>query len=553
MSEAHAAEQLAELHGPDRNPFYGTYVRDWIALCDDLRDPDVRGYLILRSLVFEGKGVKNRVRVLTLAELCKLIPGPNKKPSSLSRVRELLRHLSAVGLVTTPEGGPVTTSSGGKAQGRPLRIKIHDQPANGFRPTWPNTEEKLSSVRPEAEQAAREAAERDASRAAAKATTTAAGQDSDQDDAGRNSNRAGQDSNRAGQDSNQDPGGDLEEPVPYCSPFPSASSTAGESVADAVGQDAGGFARAGVRSKAPGENGQAGSGSAASGSDLSAQCNTTRSPRPRTTTTTPRREAPGFDQVRAAIPAAVANPGTRLYAGLHRAINDLLTGNEGHGIPRRTADQVVARINRRWYGENAEERSAAGYTPTDDAPGVQPIRNPSSWLAAAILAQDCSDLSCEDGEIIGTDGTPCPVCRERHAEERAARQATAELRARLEAESQAHAAAHAAAEEWETARADEERLLRTRLGHAGVWGNKLEHQVAKHMYGWRERNPQTTSTPAQCPVTVPVLVADDQDDGIDEHDQDDAANQPAPPNSEYRAWREQQAAAKHAALTGAPF
>lgn len=114
MSEAHAAEQLAELHGPDHNPFYGTYVRDWIALCDDLRDADVRGYLILRSLVFEGKGVKNRVRVLTLAELCQLIPGPNGKPSSLSRIRELLRCLSAVGLITTPEGGPVTTSSGGR-------------------------------------------------------------------------------------------------------------------------------------------------------------------------------------------------------------------------------------------------------------------------------------------------------------------------------------------------------------------------------------------------------------------------------------------------------
>ncbi|MFE7428927.1 hypothetical protein [Streptomyces sp. NPDC057545] len=552
MSEVHAAEQLAELHGPDHNPFYGTYVRDWIALCDDLRDPDVRGYLILRSLVFEGKGVKNRVRVLTLAELCKLIPGPNKKPSSLSRVRELLRHLSAVGLVTTPEGGPVTTSSGGKAQGRPLRIKIHDQPANDFRPTWPNTEEKLSSIRPEAEQAAREAAERDASRAAARATTAPAGQESDQDDAGWNSNQAGRNSNQAGRDSNQDSGGDLEERAPHFSPFPSASSTAGQSVADAVGKGAGGFARAGASSSAPGESDQAGSGSAASGNDLPPQRNTTRSPKPRTAKTTPRREAPGFDQVRAAIPAAVAKPGTQLYVGLRRAINDLLTGNEGADIPRRTPDQVIARINRRWYGENAEQRAAAGYTPTDDTDGAQPIRNRSSWLAAAILAQDCPDLSCEDGELMGTGGKACPACRERHAEERKARQAAAELQQRLEAEGEARAAARAAADEWEAARADEERQIRTRLGHAGVWGEKLHHQVAKHMHGWRERNPQPTGSPAQRPATDPAPVAGDLD-AIEEQHQGDAAHRGAPPAAEYRAWREQQAAARHAALTGAPF
>ena len=110
---------LAQTSGPvsasvvpadDRNVFYGTYVRDWIALCDGMRDADVRGYLILRSLVFEGKGVKNRVRVLTPAELCELIPGPNGKPSSLSRVREprnfqrFVERLATLGkLATNPK------------------------------------------------------------------------------------------------------------------------------------------------------------------------------------------------------------------------------------------------------------------------------------------------------------------------------------------------------------------------------------------------------------------------------------------------------------------
>ncbi|MEV4915435.1 hypothetical protein AB0K47_01150 [Streptomyces tirandamycinicus] len=522
--DAHAAEQLAELHGPDHNPFYGTYVRDWIALCDDLRDPDVRGYLILRSLVFEGKGVKNRVRVLTLAELCKLIPGPNKKPSSLSRIRELLRHLSAIGLVTTPEGGPVTTSSGGKAQGRPLRIKIHDQPANGFRPKWPNTEEKLASIQPEAERAAREAAERDASRAAAKvATTTSAGQDSDQDSSGWNSNQPGRNSNQAGQDSDQESGTDLGERAPYFPLFSSASSTAGESVADAVGKSAGGFARAGAREGAGQESHEAGGGSAASGTDLPSQRTITRSPRPRTVKTTPRREAPGFEMVRDAIPAAVAQPGTQLYVGLRRAINDLLSGNEGANIPRRTPEQVIARINRRWYGENADDRASAGYrgcarcTPSGctaprrsgTAPdGCDRILNSSSWLEQAILAQDCSDLSCEDGGIIGTD-RKCRACQERHAHDRQVQRQAAELRARLEADSEAHATARAAADEWETARADEERQIRTRLGHAGVWGEKLEHQVRTHMHAWRERHPRPGTSipaPARPAAAVPAAV-----------------------------------------------
>ncbi|MDX3354169.1 hypothetical protein PV703_12815 [Streptomyces sp. ME01-24h] len=504
MSETHAVEQLAELHGPDHNPFYGTYVRDWIALCDELRDPDVRGYLILRSLVFEGKGVKNRVRILTLAELCKLVPGPNGKPSSLSRIRELLRRLSAVGLVTTPEGGPLTTSSGGKAQARPLRIKIHDQPANAFKPKWPNTEEKLTSIRPDAERAAREAAERDASRTVAKRASDRTGRDSDQDGAGWNPNQAGRNSDQAGLNSDPDAHADLGERASYCSSYGSASSTAGGSVADAVGQSAGGFASAGgAGSSAPGESHQEQGGSAASQEPkLPTQRKTTMSPRPTTVKTRPRQSAPGFDIVRAAIPPAVARPGTKLYVGLHRAINDLLTGNQSAGIPRRTPEQVIARINRRWYGENAERRAAANYRGCDrctasgcDAPrrsettpdGCNRIKNSSEWLKVVILAQDCPDLSCEDGKIIGSD-QECRVCQERKAEELKAQRIAAETAARLEAETEAHQAARVAVDEWETTRAAEEHRIRTRLGHAGVYGMKLDHQVGKHMAGWRERN-----------------------------------------------------------------
>ncbi|MFJ9745761.1 hypothetical protein [Streptomyces chartreusis] len=506
MSEA--SEQLAELHGPDHNAYYGTYVRDWIALCDELRDPDVRGYLILRSLVFEGKGVTNRVRVLTLAELCQLVPGPNGKPSSLSRIRDLLRHLSAVGLVTTPEGGPVTTSSAGKAQGRPLRIKIHDQPANGFRPKWPNTEEKLDSARPEAERAAREAAERDASRAAAKTAPSSSGWNSDQSEPGWNSDQPGSNSDQPGRNLDLDPGPDLAERDPYSFSSSSAPSTSDHGVADAVGQSAGGFARAGTSDGAADEIRQAEGGSAASGTDLPDQRTPTRSPRPRTVKTTPRGKAPGFDVVREAVPAAVARPGTQLYKDLHRAINDLLNGNEGAGIPRRTPEQVVARINRRWYGAGADERSAPGYrgcahcTPsgctsprrTEERPeGCDRILSKSAWLASALIDHDCVDPACENGRLIGSE-EPCKACRERRAQEDAAARAFAEAEARMKAGTETLAAARAGVEAWETARADEERAIRTGLAQAGVYGDRLDFQVAGHMGGWRDRHPRPSAT-----------------------------------------------------------
>src|SRR5690242_4929633 len=116
-----------ELYGPEDGGWYTTRVHDWIALCPFLRDPDVRAYLVLRALVLEK--YKNPVRKLTLAVLCELIPGPNGKPSSLTRVRSMLAGLSSVGLICTPEGGPVKTSSRTGAAQRTMRLRINDMPA----------------------------------------------------------------------------------------------------------------------------------------------------------------------------------------------------------------------------------------------------------------------------------------------------------------------------------------------------------------------------------------------------------------------------------------
>jgi hypothetical protein len=291
-------------------------------------------------------------------------------------------------------------------------------------------------------------------------------------------------------------------------------------VPDAVGKGAGGFARAGASEGAGEESGQAEGGFAAP--DNPTPPTVTRSPRPRTYATKPRQEPPGFAMVRAAIPAAVARPGTRLYPGLHRAITDLLTGNPAAGIPSRTPEQVVARLNRRWFAEHAEERSAPGYRGCDrctasgcpaprrseDQPeGCDRIKNRSAWLAAALLAQDCPDPSCEDGQIIGAGA--CRACQERHAEHHAAAAAIEAAAASWAAQQEAKAKANAAVHAWINAEAAEEERVRATLAASGAHGVMLDHRVHQHMTGWRDRNPRPTTPPQkpQAPVQGTFLIA----------------------------------------------
>lgn len=142
-ASAAAPEQVVELYGPETDGWYDTRVMDWIALCEHLKDADVRVYLVLRSLVVEK--FKNHVRVLTLQLLCELVPSPSGGPSSLTRIRGCLDGLTKVGLVTTPEGLPIKTSSRASAMNKPLRIRINDRAPEGY-PGWRNSEDKLKAL-----------------------------------------------------------------------------------------------------------------------------------------------------------------------------------------------------------------------------------------------------------------------------------------------------------------------------------------------------------------------------------------------------------------------
>ncbi|WP_335992309.1 hypothetical protein [Glycomyces sp. MUSA5-2] len=191
----------AELSGPKpESKFYGYYRRDWIDLCEDLRGNDRVVYGVLRSLVFEHRGVRNDVRILSLDVLCELIPGVNGKPTTVGTLRDCLRRLSKVGLVSDPEGNPLTTSSSKKAAAKALRIQIHDVPCNDYQPQWSNSDEKLKAIQ--------------------------SGWNSNQEaPAGQNSNQTGQNFNQSGWNPNPDFGDDQAERDPYSFSFPSSSSS----------------------------------------------------------------------------------------------------------------------------------------------------------------------------------------------------------------------------------------------------------------------------------------------------------------------------------------
>ncbi|MEV5644078.1 hypothetical protein AB0L67_28615 [Streptomyces flaveolus] len=215
--EGSDTSQRAELLGPDDDEgFYTSQLHDWVPLCPQLRDSGVRLYWILRALVIEKRGP---VRKLTLLQLCYLLPSKQMKPgqvalpSSLARIRSLLSELSDVGLISTPEGKPVKTSSRAGASAAPLRIRINDRPRRGYdgpRNAFALLDEVRRPAAEAAEEAIRKERQRSARRRAERAET--AGQiSSPLEETGQISSPRGQISSPRGQISSPDSGSDLQD------------------------------------------------------------------------------------------------------------------------------------------------------------------------------------------------------------------------------------------------------------------------------------------------------------------------------------------------------
>lgn len=225
--------QQVELHGPDNEGWYTSQTADWIPLCPDLSDSAVRLYWIMRALIVEKRGP---VRKLTLPELCYLLPAGaagKTRPSSLSRIRALLDQLGKVGLVTTPEGGRLKTSSRARtAATQALRIRVNERPRGSYKGPR-NAFAALDTIRPEAQRAAEDAAEREArlraekrakereerAKSAGQDPLEGVGQNSGPPPVGQNSDPQGQDSGPRGQNPGPETGVDQRRrDLPYSPP-----------------------------------------------------------------------------------------------------------------------------------------------------------------------------------------------------------------------------------------------------------------------------------------------------------------------------------------------
>lgn len=384
-----------DLYGPEDGGWFTTRVHDWIALCPFLRDPDVRAYLILRALVVEK--YKNPVRKLTLAVLCELIPGPNGKPSSLTRVRGMLAGLSSVGLISTPEGGPVKTSSRAGAAQRTMRLRINDMPAEGYA-GWRNAEVKLGYI-------AEMAAEREAGRN----SDPGSNGDTAEEGAGRNSDPAGLNSDPRGSNSDPDPGPEQPERdvplVPSVGTPTGGDAPSGRSPGDArrassgssVRAREGGFAASGKTSPSPTPNDDT-RGSVA-GKTKSGSKKAVHS----------REQLDMVRRVRAFFPPELLENELPDLPVVSSAI--LTAMGEG-----RTVEQMRDRIWFRWANHGFADiwdQEKAFDSPVGVAVAlVRPLRRGDRFA--------CPDLRCENGADVDTK-EPCVLCAERLADWRAER------------------------------------------------------------------------------------------------------------------------------------
>lgn len=366
MSKDDAQDQEVQLSPPDDGGWHHTVMRDWIAVCPEIGPTAFRLYAITRSLLIEKRGA---VRKLTLLELCKLLPGPNGKPSSLGRIRDAVRELSAVGLYTTPDGQPITTSSSAKAADKALAIRINDYPAKGWAYEGPrNAFAALDAVRGEAVSEDGEGA-------------SEAGWISNQGEgAGWKSNQVGQKSNQSGWKSNSD--------VPLTSgnaaPKEDLEVRPGSKtvVVTAVGQP-------------PVVGAGPGGGFAASGK----------------TAPDPKAAPRDLRTVMAGIPGQLA---ALLEVDFADGLPSEVNGWISHSLlaEQRTAQQLVDRLARRWM--------AFGYDNDSMTVDGRGIGSAYGVLKELLSPSKCwrGDARCEDGVDIDK-GTPCARCADAKAEKAA--------------------------------------------------------------------------------------------------------------------------------------
>ncbi|MGP3691110.1 hypothetical protein ACTVZO_41665 [Streptomyces sp. IBSNAI002] len=333
----------------------------------------------------------------------------------------------------------------------------------------------------------------------------------------------------------------------------------------AVGQGAGGFARAGARSSAGTQTSTGPGGSAAIQQGVGSKKSRRRAPQQLGELV----PVAGEDEVYAMLDClgVLGSPASRIKT-VRRAVRELL-GHCADARPTafsmypRTPAQAQARIDLKWHRSGAALRAAEGYTGSDQ------IRRPVGYLARILTEQDCSLPNCELG-VLDT-GAECAQCGYRAAERIGTAQAArydADLVAAGERERAAAAERHQAeidavyddavaqneqrdriraaraAEVEETARlreqlaaehpelaaatvvdvpgprdgatgyaraagrgrqAAEEQRARAALVSEGMYGAALDNELRRHMIAWRaERNQEAKAADLAAVAARPV-------------------------------------------------
>lgn len=140
-----ADNQAFDLVAADGLRLSYTPIRDWTMLHPELRGTPFQLYAIMRSLVVD-KAAEQLSRRVTIDQLCWLLPGVNGKPTSETAVKDALKVLDRLGLVTNPDSERLVTSTGKGGVEVRRRFQINDLPPDGFH-GWRNAWDKLNDYR----------------------------------------------------------------------------------------------------------------------------------------------------------------------------------------------------------------------------------------------------------------------------------------------------------------------------------------------------------------------------------------------------------------------
>lgn len=142
------ADEEFELIGTFNDYWTHAQVRDWVLLLPDMTRTALHLYMLLRSMVRENvrrRGGGNGMRRMSVDQLCFLLPGVNKKPCSLTMVKDALKLLDELNLVVNPEDERLVKSTGkGGIQNSFRTYQVNEIPPDAY-VGWRNVWDKLDA------------------------------------------------------------------------------------------------------------------------------------------------------------------------------------------------------------------------------------------------------------------------------------------------------------------------------------------------------------------------------------------------------------------------